>query len=168
MSISRNTTQIKHTMESMFLYVEQLILKEQQRQLQNEIPDKLCIINRAIIKILCNLYRMGETNQIELQERSKAIKSSVKVPTPNYHYTFKELFERFHGFLCAIMKHNGGDTASVCWKGILVKCLSIFRFSYSSFIWGKTQKKQMNKLQQKCSLSEISKYNFYLLYSELV
>lgn len=101
-------------MESMFLYVEQLIVKEQQRQLQSEIPEKLCTINRAIVKILCSLYRMGETNQMQLQERSDTIKSSLQVSPPNYHYTFKELFERFHGFLCDIMKNNGVDTANIC------------------------------------------------------
>lgn len=114
LSISTNTTHIKHTMESVFLYVDQLIAKEKGLQLQSDIPEKLCNINRVIVKILCSLYRMGETDHIALADRSEMIKSSVQGSTHHYNHTFKELFQRFHGFLCTLMKQNGGKTSPAC------------------------------------------------------
>ncbi|XP_061184768.1 uncharacterized protein LOC133192775 [Saccostrea echinata] len=99
-------------MESVFLYVDQLINRERKLQIQSEIPEKLCNINRIIVKILCNLYRMGATEQIALEDRSEVIQSSVKVPPPHYNFTFKELFERFHGFLCELMKHSGVQSSN--------------------------------------------------------
>ncbi|XP_062570100.1 uncharacterized protein LOC134232170 [Saccostrea cucullata] len=111
--VSTNTTQIKHTMESVFLYVDQMINREKKLQIKSEIPDILCNINRIIVKILCNLYRMGATEEIALQDRAELIKASVKVPSPHYNFTFKELFQRFHGFLCELMKH-GGVQSSQC------------------------------------------------------